>query len=118
MKPKKDLNYIAKLEKAISDKYGEEAIQNPEKFWNEEKEKEYLKQIEERSFNLDSEYTEEREGFLLSGKLFKEEGNYNCAVCENFYKQKDYLYKLKFDCCINCYVQYIEGREKRWQITF
>ena len=32
-----DLDYVAKLEKAIKKKYGEEAIQNPAKFWNEEK---------------------------------------------------------------------------------
>ena len=38
MKPKKDLNYIAKVEKAIAKKYGDLAIQNPAKFWNEEKE--------------------------------------------------------------------------------
>ena len=42
---KKDLNYIAKLEKAISDKYGAETIQNPKSLWTQEKEKEYKKQI-------------------------------------------------------------------------
>ena len=35
---KKDLNYIAAVEKAIKKKYGSEAIDNPEKFWDEEKE--------------------------------------------------------------------------------
>ena len=28
-KPKKDLNYIANVEKAISEKYGAETVQNP-----------------------------------------------------------------------------------------
>jgi hypothetical protein len=115
MKKEIDINYIARLEKAITDKYGKETIQNPERFWNEEKEKEYLKQLKERPSDSDSEYAEEREGFLLSGKLFKEEGNYNCKVCKSFYKRRDYLYKIKFDCCSNCYVQYIEGREERWK---
>ena len=41
----KDYNFIAKVEQAIGDKYGEEAIQNPKANWSEEKEKEYLEQI-------------------------------------------------------------------------
>ena len=39
MKKEKDLNYIAKIEKAIAKKYGDIAIQNPAKFWDEKKEK-------------------------------------------------------------------------------
>ena len=49
MKPKKDLNYIAKVEKAIAKKYGDIAIQNPASFWNEEKEKKYLEQLKEET---------------------------------------------------------------------
>ena len=37
--------YVAKLEKAISQKYGEEATHNPRRFWDEEKEKQYIEQI-------------------------------------------------------------------------
>ena len=44
---KKDINYIAATEKAIKDKYGEVAIQNPMSNWDEDKEKEYLQQIKE-----------------------------------------------------------------------
>ena len=43
----KDLNYIAGLEKAIKQKYGEEAVQNPSSNWTPEKEKEYLQQLKE-----------------------------------------------------------------------
>ena len=43
----KDLNHIAAVEKAISEKYGEEAVINPRANWDEEKEKEYLKQMKE-----------------------------------------------------------------------
>ena len=39
---RKDLNYIAKLERAIKQKYGTEAIQNPASQWDEQKEKEYI----------------------------------------------------------------------------
>ena len=43
----KDLNYIAALEKAIKKKYGDDAIQNPAKHWDEDKEKEYIEQLKE-----------------------------------------------------------------------
>ena len=43
----KDLNYIAGLEKAIKKKYGPEAIENHAKHWDEEKEKDYIQQLED-----------------------------------------------------------------------
>ena len=33
MSKEKDPNYVVKVEKAIADKYGEEAIQNPKANW-------------------------------------------------------------------------------------
>jgi len=45
---KKDLNQIAAIEKAIKQKYGEEAIQNPKANWDEAKEKEYLEQLKKQ----------------------------------------------------------------------
>ena len=47
MKPKKDLNYIAKLEQAIAKKYGEDSIINPKSLWTDEKEEQYLKDLKE-----------------------------------------------------------------------
>ena len=38
---KKDPNYIAALERAVKEKYGELATMNPKMFWDEEKEKKY-----------------------------------------------------------------------------
>ena len=40
-----DYNEIAKYEKAIKDKYGNEAIQNPKKNWDEQKEAKYLEEL-------------------------------------------------------------------------
>ena len=45
MKKHEDPNYVAKVEKAIATKYGEETIQNPRGNWDEEKEKEYEAQL-------------------------------------------------------------------------
>ena len=41
----KDWDKIAKIEQAISKKYGTEAIQNPKANWDDEKESEYLEQL-------------------------------------------------------------------------
>ena len=45
MKKHDDPNYVAKVEKAIAQKYGKEAIQHPRSDWSDEKEKDYLEQL-------------------------------------------------------------------------
>ena len=113
---KKDLNYIAGLEKAIKQKYGEEAVQNPSSNWTPEKEKEYLQQLKENKVKeLAADRVEEREGFLFSAKLIKKDSKNVCDVCSNILKQQDMLYETKYECCRNCYVQYVENREERWK---
>ena len=47
----KDQDYIVRLEKAISQKYGEEATYNPKRFWDENKEKEYIQQSQEEDLS-------------------------------------------------------------------
>ncbi len=112
---KKDLNYIAGLEKAIKQKYGEEAIKNPASNWTPEKEKEYLQQLKENKIKeMTSDRIEEREGFLFSAKLIKKDSKNICDVCSNILKQQDTLFETKYECCQNCYVQYVEHREERW----
>ena len=70
---KKDSNWVVKVEKAIAEKYGDIAIQNPRSFWNEEKEASYLEQIKQR-YKKDNKQRESSEkinkdGFFLSKKL-------------------------------------------------
>ena len=113
---KKDLNYIAGLEKAIKQKYGEDAIQNPSSNWTPEKEKEYLEQLKENKIKeMTSDRIEEREGFLFSAKLIKKDNKSVCTICSNILKQRDMLFETKYECCQNCYVHYVEGREERWK---
>ena len=111
--------YIAKLEKAISAKYGDEATHNPRRFWNEEKEKEYLQQSQEeqRKFTrlAESQDKVEQDGFLINKKLLTRDNNRTCPVCEKYsFHPRDDLYVNKFEACFKCYIQYIEGREERW----
>ena len=42
---KKDLNQIAKIEKAMSKKFGHESIVNPKSGWDDEKEEQYLQDL-------------------------------------------------------------------------
>tara|TARA_R110000822_G_scaffold71920_1_gene173222 strand:- start:107 stop:478 length:372 start_codon:yes stop_codon:yes gene_type:complete len=114
---KKDLNEIAKIEKAIKEKYGEEAIQNPKRHWDEEKEKKYLEDLKafhERSRR--TRKTEEVEGIFVKERKSAHEGDRVCPVCNSYsFSGQDDLYMTKFECCFKCYIQYVEGREERWK---
>jgi len=110
----KDQEYIAKLEKAISQKYGEEAINNPKRFWDEDKEKDYLEQsIRERQKFAklsDGEDKVEQDGFLINKKLLTRDHNRTCPMCEKYsFHPRDDLYMNKFEACFACYIQHIQG---------
>jgi hypothetical protein len=116
---KKDLNYIAKLEKAIQQKYGDQAVLNPKTNWNEDKEKEYLEQLKkiEQAKHSSEEETQkvEIDGFLASKKLINRDSNRKCPVCEKYsFSIQDDIYMLKYECCEKCFIQYVESREERW----
>jgi hypothetical protein len=114
-------NYIAKLEKAIADKYGEEAIQNPKKHWDDEKEKDYQEQIK-KIYKQDIKITSKNEkievdGILISKKLLNKEPTRRiCPTCSEYsFSITDDVYMKKFDCCFKCYVKWVEGRKERWE---
>ena len=116
---KKDLNYIAKLEKAIRKKYGEEAIENPAKHWDEQKEKEYLLQlkdfVEKQRKKETATEPENVNGVLITRKLLNKDNKINCPVCSSMIRTvNDDIYMLKYDCCEKCFFQYVDGREDRW----
>ena len=56
-------------------------------------------------------------GILITKKLIKKDDVQRmCPVCDAYsFKTKDDVYMKKFDCCYECYVQFIDGREKRWK---
>ena len=115
---KKDPNYVVKVEKAIAKKYGNETIQNPKKYWTDEKEKEYLSQLKdlykERDESEDYD-TDEINGVFIPKKLLNKESDRSCPICKTYsFKSIDDVYMTKFDCCFKCYVQWVEGREERW----
>ncbi len=114
---KKDLNEIAKIEKAIKEKYGEETIQNPKGSWDKEKEVRYLEDLKTfHKRNTRNRKHEKAEGFTIKERKSEYNINRNCPVCGSYsFSAKDDLYMTKFECCFNCYIQHIEDREERWK---
>ena len=118
-KPKQDPNYVIKVEKAIADKYGADTVQHPAKDWTPEKEQAYIEQLElfNKKLRKLSEKTEkvEVQGVLISKKLLNKDSNRVCSTCETYsFNSKDDIYMNKYDCCFQCYIQWVENREERW----
>jgi len=116
---KKDLNDVAAVEKAISKKYGSETIANPKSTWDENKEKDYIEQVKKEAEKDDSSPKTapkvELNGFLLSEKLINKQSERTCPVCKAYsFDKKDDLYMNRFECCLKCYINFVEGREERW----
>ena len=117
---KNKIDQIAAIEKAIKEKYGDDAIANPKAFWDENKEKEYLQQMREfyakTSKNSEWEDKIDVNGIKVSKKLLNKEPRKNCPICGAFPKKSmDDVCLVKFGCCNKCYIQYVEDREERWQ---
>jgi len=116
----KDLNHIAAIEHAIADKYGAETVAHPSADWDENKEEEYLSQMREfyKKIKKNEEYGEKIDinGIKVSKKLLNRESLRCCSICGSFpRKSMDDICLTKFDCCKNCYIQHVEGREERWK---
>jgi len=117
---KKDLNYIAKIEQAIAEKYGAETVQNPKSGWSPQKEEEYREQVKklQEKINLLEEKTEKIElsGFLVSKRLLNRDNKRTCPICETYsFKSEDDVYMKKYECCYKCYISHVVDREERWE---
>ncbi len=110
---KKDLNKIAGLEKAIKEKYGKEAVQNPRANWTPEKEKRYLESIKKKEKKPKEVRTIPFEEFEIKENKLRDslDQERTCPVCNKYsFKYYDDLYMNKFNCCQKCYIMNIEGR--------
>ena len=115
----KDFDHIARVEKAIAEKYGEETVSNPRASWNEEREKEYLEQMQElylkQKKNDNSQEKIDINGIKVSKKLLNRESVQTCPVCGAYPKKSmDNVCMVKFECCEKCYYKYVQQREDRW----
>ena len=116
----KNPDKIAQFEKAIKKKYGYDAIKNPNAGWDDKKEQEYLESTKKFQSKV-SKYHEDNDlvevdGFLMPKRLLNSESNRTCPVCSAYsFDKGDDFYMNKFDCCQNCFIKYVDGREERWQ---
>ena len=113
----KDPNYAIKVEKAIAEKYGQEAVVNPKSQWDDDKEEQYLSELKS-NYRHDKSESEKADlnGVLISKELLNRESKRSCPTCNTYsFKSVDDLYMTKFGCCNKCYIQWVEGREERWK---
>jgi hypothetical protein len=117
-----DWDKIAAIERAVKEKYGDNAIHNPKANWNEDKEKNYIEQVKKQSIEESNKIqkleTIQENGFLVKKKLFTTKTSRVCPVkdCKRYsFNLKDDVYMNKFDCCYECYIKFVEGREELWQ---
>ena len=119
MKPKHDLNYIAAVEKAISEKYGKDTVQDFRNDWEEDKEKEYLNQLKDLRVKRDR-YQKNHEELIVGDVKIKKRStdqktDRTCPVCKTYsFSRRDDLYMNRFKSCHDCYVDFIIGREEKW----
>ena len=104
MKKEKDLNYIVNIEKAIQDRWGDAAVENPASHWDDKKEKEYLKQLRERIQNEGPpSSTKEHEGILVTSKLFNNRRVDRCPKCDTYkLSKRDKVLVKKVGHCQHC----------------
>ena len=103
---KKELNYIASVEKAIAEKYGKDTVQDFRNEWEQNKEKDYLEQLKDRNAKKSDRKQKNQR---------REKQERTCPVCKTYsFSPKDDLYMNRFKCCYGCYIDFVERREERW----
>jgi len=103
---KKDLDYIANLEKVISETYGKDSVQDFRSNWVPEKEEDYLEQLKHRTAKHSCKEKQPR----------VKKQDRSCPVCKTYsFSIKDDLYMNRFKCCQDCYYEFVHDREERWQ---
>lgn len=114
----KDFNKIARAERSIETKYGKEAVINPRSNWTDEKELQYVKEIQKISLTYASCNTPKKE-IIKDGYIVLESpsnAHRICPSCKEYsFKSKDDLYMTKFGVCYKCYLKHFEGRPHLWK---
>jgi hypothetical protein len=117
MSDEKDPNELAALEQIFTKDYGEVSVRNFRADWDKAKEKEYLRQLKslnQRAASKDSEKIN-IDGVQVSRRALNKKTERSCPVCKTYsFSGKDDLYMNRFKCCFECYVEFVQGREDRW----
>ena len=119
MKTKKDPNYLAAVEKAITEKYGKDTVQDFRNQWQEDKEKDYLKQLIRLTKKNDNLSTTKEEFVVgdikINKRRSKQKQDRTCPVCKTYsFSSRDDLYMNRFGCCWRCHIDFVQGNEEEW----
>tara|TARA_B100000686_G_C16418042_1_gene775700 strand:+ start:315 stop:740 length:426 start_codon:yes stop_codon:yes gene_type:complete len=117
---KRDQKFVVEVERAMSRKYGQEAVQNPKSHWDDQKEKDYLEQlkkVQEKEDNLKEKRQKIKQDDVFIDKRFLDKkAERSCPVCSTYsFSPQDDLYINKFSCCKECYIVFVEHREEKWK---
>ena len=115
----KNTNYIAAVEKAIVKKYGKNTVQDFRSEWSPEKEKQYLQQLKVRNDKTKKkkEKTKEiiKDDVVIKIRSSNANRDRTCPVCKTYsFSSADDLYMNRFGCCHNCFVDFVQHEEERW----
>jgi hypothetical protein len=118
---RRDQRYVQALSDELARQYGEKVVQPIDDFVTECDRAQIArsrKEFDQRSIKKKKE-TEKIDagGFLISKKARdKKRGERTCPVCNKFsFYFKDDIYMARYQCCENCFIVYVEGREERWK---
>jgi hypothetical protein len=116
---KKDINYVAAVEKSIAEKYGKETVQDFRSGWSPEKEKDYIKDLSTRSKKKTNKKISQEEFTINEVKIKRRSVGQKleriCPVCKTYsFSGQDDLYMNRFKCCYECYVDFVAHEEQRW----
>jgi len=120
MKTKRNPDYIAAVEKAITEKYGKNTVQDFRNEWEDNKEKEYLNQLKGLRSKRDR-LARAREEIIvgdikITKRRTKQKDARTCPLCKTYsFSRRDDLYMNRFKSCYECYTDFIQYREEAWK---
>ncbi len=101
---KKNYDYIAAVEKAISEKYGKGTAQDFRSQWTPDQEKDYLEQLAGARKSKETKRPQ------------KNKHDRTCPVCKTYsFSGRDDLYMNRFETCRLCYYEFVEHNEENWK---
>ena len=118
---KKDWNYIASVEKAIAERYGKDTVQDFRSTWEPEKEKEYFTQLESKRKKRNTISSQKNKAKTIGDIVVRnprkhKTENRTCPVCKTYsFSGADDLYMNRFEMCRQCYYDFAQGKEEKWQ---
>ncbi len=102
---KKDLDYIATLEKVLAETYGKNSVQDFRATWEPQKEEQYLEQLKDAAKKSASKNSKDQTKNILR----------TCPVCKTYsFSIRDDLYMNRFKCCYDCYIDFAKSHPERW----